>query len=124
MTRSYSNHGLAVRQERRADRLQLRADQLGRRSARDHGVILSLTRMAELRRVIASGILPDTICKVGKVGRSADAYVIDFTGRKLVAIYDRRAQSIAAFLASDADEIDRCGEQICHEPASPASRQL
>lgn len=107
MTRSHSNRSQAVRQEGRAHRLQLRADQLGRRSARGHGVVLSLARMAELRQVIAHGTLPDTIRKVGRVGRTADAYAIDFNGRELIAVYDRRGQSIAAFLTRDAAEIER-----------------
>lgn len=112
MTRSHSNSSQAVRQERRADRLQLRADQLGRRSARGHGVVLSLARMAELRQAIASGTLPETIRKVGRVGQAADAYAIDFSGRELIAIYDRRGQSIAAFLACDAAEITRSEDGV------------
>lgn len=112
MTRSHSNRSQAIRQERRADRLQLRADQLGRRSARGLGVVLSLARIAELRQVIAHGILPDTICKVGRVGRTADAYAIDFNDRELIAVYDRRGQSIAAFLTSDAVEIERSEDGV------------
>ncbi len=102
MTRGHSNRVLAVRQEQRADRLQLRADQLGKRSARSLGVVVSLAYMAELRHTIASGTLPDTIRKVGSIGRSAEAYAIDFAGRELIAVYDRQAQSIAAFLPYDA----------------------
>lgn len=45
--------------------------------------------------------LPDTIRRVGRVGVSADAYAVDFNGTTLVAVYDRRGQSIAAFLAPD-----------------------
>lgn len=112
MTRSHNNRSQAVRQERRADRLQLRADQLGRRSARSYGVVLSLARMAELRQVIASGALPDTIRRVGRVGQAADAYAIDFSGRELIAIYDRRGQSIASFLACDTTEIERSEDGV------------
>lgn len=104
MTRGHSNRVLAVRQEQRADRLQLRADQLGRGSARSLGVVVSLDYMAELRHTIASGTLPDMVRKVGSIGRSAEAYAIDFAGRELIAVYDRRAQSIAAFLPYDAIE--------------------
>jgi hypothetical protein len=43
--------------ERRSDRLQFRADQFGRRSARRFGVVLSLARMAELRAAIAAAEL-------------------------------------------------------------------
>ncbi|MGI8367321.1 hypothetical protein [Sphingomonas paucimobilis] len=57
--------------------------------------------MAELRQAIAGDTLPATIRKVGRVGRSADAYAIDFSGRELIAVYDRRGQSIATFLVSD-----------------------
>jgi hypothetical protein len=94
-----------LRSEHRADRLRLRADQLGRRSARQLGVVVSLARMAELRTIVASSELSNTIRKVGKVGRSADAYEIDFDIGMLVAVYDRRGQSIAMFLLPDAAEI-------------------
>ncbi|NIJ31488.1 hypothetical protein FHT00_003468 [Sphingomonas insulae] len=96
-----------LRSEQRADRLQLRADQLGRRSARQLGVVISLARMAELRTIIAASELPDTIRKVGKVGLSADAYEIKFDVEMLVAVYDRRGQSIAMFLLPDAPGITR-----------------
>lgn len=75
MARSFSNRGLAARQERRAARLTVRADQLGRRSARSFGVVLSLARMAALRETIASGVLPDTIRRLGPMGRMTDGYV-------------------------------------------------
>lgn len=101
MTRGHSNRVLAVRQEQRADRLQVRADRLGRRSARSLGVVVSLAYMAELRHTIASGTLPDTIRKLDSIGRSTETYAIDFAGRELIAVYDRRAQSIAAFLPYD-----------------------
>lgn len=105
MARKHSHRGKIIGQERRADRLQLRTDQFARRSAREFGVIISVMRVAELRRAIAQGSLPDTIHRVGKVGLSADAYSIDFNGRRLIAVYDRRGQSIAAFLPIDAPEI-------------------
>ncbi len=41
MSRKHNYTGLIERAERRADRLQLRADRLGRRSARQFGVVLS-----------------------------------------------------------------------------------
>ena len=69
------------------------------------GVVVSLDRMAELRATIASAELPDTIHRVGRVGLSADAYAVDFNGVTLVAVYDRRGRSIAAFLPADAPEI-------------------
>lgn len=68
--------------------------------------------MAELRLGIASGTLPDTIRKVGRVGQTADAYAIDFNGRELIAVYDRRGQSVAAFLTSDAAEIERSEDGV------------
>lgn len=105
MSRKHNQRGRIMRQEGRADRLQQRADQLGRRSARAFGVVVSLARMAELRHVIATGTLPDTITRAGRVGASADAYAIDFNGIMLVAVYDRRGQSIAAFLPIYAPEI-------------------
>ena len=107
MSRKHSHRGRVLRSEHHADRLQLRADQLGRRSARELGIVISLARMAELRANIATSDLPDTIRKVGKVGLSADAYEIDFDVGMLVAVYDRRGQSIAMFLLPDAAEITR-----------------
>lgn len=103
MTRSFSNRGLAARQEHRIDRLKLRADQFGRRSARSFGVVLSLAQMAELRETLASGMLPDTVRKLGPMGRLVDGYAVDFGGRELIALYDRRGQSIAAFLRPEAN---------------------
>ncbi len=110
MTRKHSHRGKAIRQERGTDRLQIRADQLGRRSARGFGVVISVARMAELRHAIAQGTLPETMRRVGRVGLSADAYAIDFNGRELVAVYDCRGQSIATFLPINAPEI-RLAEQ-------------
>lgn len=107
MSRKHNHRGQVLRSEQRADRLQLRADQLGRRSARQLGVVISLARMAELRTIIAASELPDTIRKVGKVGLSADAYEIKFDVEMLVAVYDRRGQSIAMFLLPDAPGITR-----------------
>lgn len=92
-------------QERRADRLLVRADQLGRRSAREFGIVVSVARMAELRHIIAQGPLPKNVRRVGRVGLSADAYAIDFAGREVVAVYDGRGRSIATFLPIDAPEI-------------------
>ena len=105
MPRKHHHRGQIARQEGRADRLQHRADQLGRRSARAFGVVVSLERMADLRRIIATGSLPETITKMGRVGASADAYAVDFNDVVLVAVFDRRGQSIAAFLPIGAPEI-------------------
>lgn len=105
MSRKHSHRGQVLGAERRADRLVHRADHHGRRSARALGVVVSLARMAELRATIASAELPDTIRRVGRVGLSADAYAVDFNGVTLVAVYDRRGQSIATFLPPDAPEI-------------------
>ena len=105
MTRKHSARGVAFAQERRVDRLTLRADQLGRRPARRFGVVVSLARMAELRLAIAQEPLPDTIELVGQAGVSGDAYAVDFNGVRLVAVYDRRGQSITAFLPIDAPEV-------------------
>lgn len=63
--------------------------------------------MAELRTIIASFELPDTIRKVGKMARSTETYEIDLDGGILVAVYDRRGQSIAMFMLLDATEITR-----------------
>jgi hypothetical protein len=107
VSRKHNHRGKVLRSEYRADRLRLRADQLGRRSARQLGVVISLAKMAELRTIIAASEPPDTIRKVGKVGLSADAYEIDFDVGILVAVYDRRGQSIAMFFLPDATEITR-----------------
>ncbi len=98
--------GWVARHERRADRLQVHADRLGRRSARALGVVLSLARMAELRQAIGAGAGGDGVRRVGTVGRSADAYAVDFGGIVLIAVYDRRGASIAAFLSPGALEIE------------------
>lgn len=105
MSRKHSHRGHVLSAERRSDRLLHRSDHHGRRSARALGVVVSLDRMAELRATIASVELPETIHRVGRVGLSADAYAVDFNGVTLVAVYDRRGQSIAAFLPADAPEI-------------------
>lgn len=63
--------------------------------------------MAELRTIIASFELPDTIHRVGKRAQSTDAYEIDLDVGILVGVYDRRGQSIATFLLLDATEITR-----------------
>jgi hypothetical protein len=105
VSRKHRHRGRVNRHEHRADRLQLHADQFGRQSARRFGVVVSLAGMAELRATIAAGALPDTVRRVGRKGFSAEAYCNRFSGVTLLAVYDRRGQSIAAFLPADAPEI-------------------
>ena len=105
MSRKHNHRAAALRQERGAGRLQVRADQLGRRSARELGVVISLARMAELRKALAQQPLPAMIRPLGRVGRLAESYAIDFNGRELAAVFDRRGLSIASFLPVDAPEI-------------------
>ncbi len=62
--------------------------------------------MAELRLVIRQGLLPGTVGRIRRVGASADVYAVDFNGVRLIAVYDKRGQSIMAFLAIDAPEIN------------------
>lgn len=123
MSRKHSHRGQMLSAERRSDRLLHRSDHLGRRSARALGVVVSLARMAELRAIIAAAELPETVHRVGRVGLSGDAYAVDFNGVTLVAVYDRRGQSIATFLPLDAPEITSRllapdDDADCHDPVA------
>lgn len=68
MARKHSHHGMTVRLERRAARLEVRADIAARRSARQYGVVVSLAQMAELRHAITKGPLPDTSAMLAEPG--------------------------------------------------------
>lgn len=107
MTRKHSHRGMTLRLERRAVRLEIRADVAARRSARQYGVVVSLVQMVELRHAITRGPLPDTVRYVGRTGAAFDAYVVDFNGVHLVALHDRRGQLIAVFMPEDHVDLSR-----------------
>lgn len=104
VSRKHSHRGLALGAERRADRLELRADLSARRSARRLGVVVSLARVIRLRQAITTGKLPEYVRYAGQSGPSLDAYVVDFTGQRLVALHDRRGKLIATFVPENSVE--------------------
>ena len=97
MPRRHGNHGTALRQERLAERLHIRSDNIARRSARDMGVAIGFERMATIRKTIASRDLPDWIRPLDRPARDREAFVVNLGQITVVALYDPRGSSVTSF---------------------------
>lgn len=83
-------------------RLQSRADMIGRRSARQLGIVLSVATIAELRAMLGRSPLPDHIRPIGPVSPFVTAYAVSFGGRVVAILHDQRgAGMVCAFVEMD-----------------------
>ncbi len=119
MGRRHSHRGSMLRNETATERLRKRADRIGRLSARRLGVVLSVLKIAELRDAIHDGTSGEKIRRIGTVGQCAEAHEIEFDGRVVIALYDRRARSLSAFLSPQAPEIVMFEWANCSGAQSP-----
>lgn len=75
---------------------------IGRRSARQLGIVLSVATIAELRAVLGRRPLPDHIRQIGPVSRFVTAYAVSFGGRVVATLHDQRgAGMVCAFVKMD-----------------------
>lgn len=102
MSRRFSNRVKGLADEKRVKRLLARADAVGRRSARQHGIVLGTEGIAALRTAIAKDQGNDKIKLIGRLSASTLIFQIDFHERVLAAIYDERSRSICSFQRMDA----------------------
>lgn len=102
MARTVDNRQHGKRQDKRVSRLQSRAELIGRRSARQLGIVLSAAMIAELRAALGRHPLPDHIQQIGPVSPFLTAYAVSFGGRAVAALHDRRGGgTVCAFVELD-----------------------
>lgn len=102
MARTVDNRRYGKHQDKRVSRLQSRADLIGRRSARQLGIVLSPAMIAALRATLGRQPLPDHIRLIGPVSPFLTAYAVSFGGSAVAALHDRRGGgTVCAFVALD-----------------------